>query len=809
VTTFHKRSLYAILIAYVVLASIYSSVTPLFEASDELWHYPMVKYLADNSLQLPPQDPTNPGPWRQEGSQPPLYYMLAAALTAGIDTSDMDYVRRINPHADIGVVRPDGNANMVVHRAEAEAFPWRGTTLAIHIIRFFSIGLGLGTVLVTYQLAREIFPEQPSYALGAAALNAFLPMFLFISGSVNNDNLSNLLGNLLTLLVVRLVKKSFTHNPHLPEPLPQPSTVSRGGSKTMWRDDGEGKNRLLRGSQPQLSNFPKTLSGREGIAELPGWQTYAVLGVALGAGLLAKLNLVFFVPLVGVALVVISWRLRNWRPAVMGGVIIGGLSIVIAGWWYWHNWQLYGDPTGINRFLEMVGRRAIPANAAQLWSERHSFTQAYWGFFGGVNVPLPDVVYLIFNIIGGVGLAGAVGFIVYMLARKRWTLEKWLPAAITVIWPLVTFVSFLRWTAETPASQGRLVFGALSAISLWMVVGLVWWTRESRRKWVILGVIGYFGFIAMVAPFWTIGVTYQPTKGGFVNIHHAIFNEPKGGNGQLELRGVFGLFGPLQPEDYAGVVLSIGNPKVLAYDWSLFAHLVTEDGVIVSQRDVYPGGGKLATSDLKAGNVWTNSVAVWVPPAAYAPMKLEGVIGWYNLKTGERMRLADGSETYSVGQVELVPRTDPENLGVPNPIRINFDNQIELVGYELTDLSPAAGDTVELTLYWRGMRKIDKDYKIFANILDTPTLTKYAASDGMPMNWQAPTTTWEPGAIIKDVHTLTIDPNAPPGMYDTEIGWYWQVEDGSLQRLRIVTPDGGMANDFMNLTRVRIVPAGS
>ena len=107
------------------------------------------------------------------------------------------------------------------------------------------------------------------------------------------------------------------------------------------------------------------------------------------------------------------------------------------------------------------------------------------------------------------------------------------------------------------------------------------------------------------------------------------------------------------------------------------------------------------------------------------------------------------------------------------------------------------------------MWKLDKDYKIFANILDIPTLTKYAASDGMPVNWQAPTTTWEPGTIIKDVHTLTVDPNTPPGVYDTEIGWYWQAEDGSLQRLRIVTPDGGMANDYMNLTRVRIVPAGS
>ena len=170
------------------------------------------------------------------------------------------------------------------------------------------------------------------------------------------------------------------------------------------------------------------------------------------------------------------------------------------------------------------------------------------------------------------------------------------------------------------------------------------------------------------------------------------------------------------------------------------------------------------------------------------------------------MKQADGAEMLEIGQVELQPRTDAENLGVPNPIRINFDNQIELVGYEMTDLSPAAGDTVELTLYWRGMRAIGQNYKVFANILDPKTLTKYATSDGMPVNWNAPTSTWKPGEIIKDVHTLKVDPNTPPGIYETEIGWYLQTEDGSFPRLRIVTPDGGMADNYLNLSRVRVLP---
>jgi hypothetical protein len=700
----------------------------------------------------------------------------------------METVRRINPHADIGIIRPDGNANMMVHRQDAEAFPWHGTTLAVHIVRLFSVALGLGTVLVTYQLAREIFPDWPLIALGATALNAFLPMFLFLSGSVNNDNLSNLLGNLLTLLVVRLLK--------MPTPIPP-------------------------------TPFPRIQGKGEKSINLA---SYALIGIVAGMGLLAKLNIGFLIPLVAVGLLVVSIRQRDWRPLIIGGVISGGLTVLIAGWWYLYNAQLYGDPTGLNMFLDVVGRRGVYANLPQLWSERHSFTQAYWGFFGGMNVPLPDWVYQIFNVIGGIGLIGAVGFVVYRFLPHPKSLStdgeglqektlsplkmkiEWLPAAVTIIWPVVTFVSYLRWTAETPASQGRLIFGALSAISMWMAVGLIWWLPSKIRPVVMIGTAGYFGMVAVLTPFLIIAPTYRPPAypADYVTTQRSIDPYPIFGEGQgtgsVSLKSYLIDTPTVQPEGYVRIQTDWEVIEPLQRNWSLFVHLVTADGVIIWQRDVYPGQGLIATSDLKAGDEWYNPIAIWVPTTAYAPSTLDIEIGWYDLQSGERLKLSQEAETLHIGQVELEPRTDSESLGVQNPIRVNFDNQIELVGYEITDLSPAAGDTIEMKLYWRAMQPITQDYKIFANILDVPSLTKYAASDGMPVNWNAPTTTWKVGEIIKDVHTLKVDPNAPPGIYETEIGWYLQAEDGSFPRLRIVTPDGGMADNFLNLSRVRVLP---
>ena len=146
--------IYVLLVLFVILGIVYSVAVPPFEASDELWHYPMVKTIADNWA-LPVQDPANVGPWRQEGSQAPLYYLISAVATAWIDTSDMEQIRWVNPHADNGVITEDGNINLIVHTpasgltldpAAARSYAvdqrrkgWQGTVLAIHLIRLLQI----------------------------------------------------------------------------------------------------------------------------------------------------------------------------------------------------------------------------------------------------------------------------------------------------------------------------------------------------------------------------------------------------------------------------------------------------------------------------------------------------------------------------------------------------------------------------------------------------------------------------------------------------------------------------------------------
>ncbi|MBK8025675.1 MAG: glycosyltransferase family 39 protein [Chloroflexi bacterium] len=747
--------------AYLILGLTYSVVTPLFEASDELWHYPMVKTLADNSLSLPVQTPGEATLWRQEGSQPPLYYMLAAVLTGGIPTDDLEHVRRLNPHADIGVVHPDGNINMIVHRPAEESFPWRGTILAVHLARLLSVALGVGTVLVTFSLARRLFPDRPEVIVGATALNAFLPMFLFISGSVNNDNLSNLLGNLLTLQVVMLLMSDQT----------------------------------------------------------PDWRTYLALGLTSGAGMLAKFNIGFMLPVIALTLFLLSIRQRSIRPLLVGGIIAGGLTVAIGGWWYLRNLQLYDDPTGLSTFLDIVGRRAIPANLAQLWAERHSFMQAFWGFFGGVNLPLPDWVYAVFDAIGLTGMMGAVAFVVVRIARGRLGAEKvWraLPYAVTLLWIAVNFVSYLRWTSETQASQGRLMFGSLSSILIWVAVGLTWWLPK-RFRGPAMGVAGlWFAGVAAAAPLIVIQPAYAlpseimpPSSEA-----SAIFSAPAG-SGRLLLHHAEVISEAAAPDEYVSLALTWEVEAPFDENWSLFLHLITADDVIIAQRDIYPGNGRLALSDLPTGRAWEERLAVRVPPNAYAPQTVGIVAGWYNLTTGERLMatsegttLASAGETMvRLGETQIVPRAS--GFDVPNPTGINFGRLIELVGYAISDLSPAAGGTTELTLYWRALQPVTQDYIVFAHVVDPATTALYASSDAQPADWTRPTTSWAVGEVVQDTHPLTLHPNTPiaPGIYEVEIGLYLNPGDGTFPRLRVVTADGGMASDYAYLSRVRVLPA--
>ncbi len=762
---------------FVVLGVLYSLVTPIFEASDELWHYPMVKQIADHWA-LPVQDPENPGPWRQEGSQPPLYYTIAALLTFWIDTGPMEAVWEPNPHGNYGEAAPDGNVNLVVHRPD-EGWPWRGVALAVHLIRFLSVAMGAATVYLTYRLVLTLWPDREELALATAAVTGFTPMFLFISASVNNDNLVVLLSTLALVQMARLV-------------------------------------------QPALSP-----SATRSVCP------YLALGTVLGLAVLTKESALGLLPLAALALLLRGYREMDRPPTAKaikeaGGRVLRRLALValpvllIAGWWYGRNWRLYGDPLGLNAFIAVLGQRDVPADLAQLWRERYSFLAGYWGNFGGLNIPLPEPLYTLFNgllLLAVLGLFKA-GWAKRLPNRRRPTADHgpgtedrglYPAGTIVFLWPAIVFVSWIRWATVTWSSQGRLVFSAIAVWSLLLVLGITAWFPARHRRWVLGAVGGLMGLVSALAPLVWIAPAYRPppplTEAQVAAIPHRLdvtFFHPAGG--QLRLLGyAVEADRPLQPGEKLPVTLYWEAVQPFGANYSVFLHLVNEDDLVIAQREGYPGMGLLPTRWLEPGRRWAEQRIIPIPETAYTPDTLTFTVGMYDFTTGERLAAVDRAgreigDHVRFGQVRLEP---PPGASLPNPLRVNFDDQMALVGYQMSRRAVHPGETVTVTLYWEALRPMSVNYAISAQIVNEAQV-KAAQKDSWPQDGAAPTSTWQPGQVVEDPRPLTIAPEAAPGVYRLRVAVYRVDEAGELHLLPIIPTGGRLQTDHLLLTPVRV-----
>ena len=747
-----------ILIVFIVLGTVYSVVTPIFEASDELWHYPLVQWLSKGNP-LPVQDPNNVGPWKQEASQPPLYYLLMGWTTSGIDTGDMNDALRPNPHVDNGVITPDGNINLVIHDLAREAFPWRGTVLAVHVVRFLSVLMGAATVWLTYRIALELRPPHPPpftggvkggawFALSAAAINAFTPMFVFISGAVNNDNLTMTLCALTLLLMIK---------------------------------------RLRAPDEPATPGFR---AGR-----------WVPLGVVLGLAALTKTSALGLLPLTALSVAIVAWKRRSWPEFFAGALATAIPVLLIAGWWYARNIQLYGDVTGLNAFIEVLGKRAAPASLQQLWGERWGFMLSYWGLFGGVNVPMDEWVYHVLNALAWIAFFGAIAYLVRMSPPYTPPASgggrEGAPLFIVGLFGVVVVAALTQWATVTWSSQGRLAFSAISTWSIFFVLGLTGLLPERVGRWVGMTISLTLFALAAIAPLATIAPAYarpdpvaQPDT---VRVPlDVIFGD------RIKLIGADVETQSVEPGQSIKIVLYWQAVAPIEKDYSTFVHLLDEFEIPVTQRNMFPGQGLWPMSQMKVGDVIASRYVLDIPETAYVPSKLKWEVGVYDeFSPSDKPRLpaSTGDDNVRFGSVSLA-RTPQE---IPNPVVTNLSNQIELVGYDMDRRAAAPGETIRLTLYWRARSTLPIDYTVFTHVLERPE-TLWAQHD-KPLT--PPASTWSVGQVMSDTYALTIKPDAPVGVYEVEIGVY---DPATFDRLRVITDDGRITDNYILLSKVRVVP---
>ncbi len=105
--------------------------------------------------------------------------------------------------------------------------------------------------------------------------------------------------------------------------------------------------------------------------------------------------------------------------------------------------------------------------------------------------------------------------------------------------------------------------------------------------------------------------------------------------------------------------------------------------------------------------------------------------------------------------------------------RFGASGQIALLGYKVPELRVGAYQT--MTLYWQRMspEPINVAYKVFIHVAtNDQDQTRVASDDTGPVDWLYPTTCWQPGQIIEDIHPLTTSIDTHPGQYPIFVGLY-------------------------------------
>ena len=735
-----QLALVALLVVYIGLAVGYSFADPLYESPDELRHVRYVRHIAEHGS-LPIQRDGGP---RAQSHHPPLYYAMGALASSWVHVDeDVYYQPKENPfwgyrYWEVG----DDNKTQYVHgpydRIGLLAIPeLRGITLLVYVVRWMTVLMGAGVVWLTYRIGLRVLPKFPGLALGGAALVAFNPQFLYLSGAVNNDIPAALCGAATLLVCVRSVQ------------------------------------------------------GR------PGWRTNISLGVLFGLGLLTKIHLIVLLVPIELVYALSAWEERDWQSFMKGNLVIVGLAVLISGWWFARNQILYGDPLGVGVHSELWNSRSPSEGLWALRQEIPYLWSTLWGRFGYGQVALPRAIYQGASVFCLLCLGG---FLV-----GGWKALPSLAAGSLAATVLVFLAWVIYYTLVQPAgARGRFLFPALPAFTVLLMAGLrrlVPW----RRGWIAsLGVVALVLPISLYALMWVLVPAFAPPRRLRPSEIDAIPNPiekelrltTEGADVAVaRLRGYRVAPREVVPGDVVEVTLYWEALAQTQREHVVFVHLLSESGVMVAQRDTYPGLGRYPTSAWRPGAIIADTYRLHLPETAYTPDRGTIQVGLY-VQDGPRLTTPEGQDALELATIDVHARPGDR----PNPISVNFGDKLELIGYSLDGRAVEPGETVGLTLYWRALSSMDVNYEVFVHVLGTDDQI-WANSDSPLTDQAVCTNRWESGVVVREERDLTLAQETPLGFYDLELG----LRAPDRRRLKILGDHGRALANRTLLTKIRVV----
>ncbi len=743
-TTLRKhRRLLVILSLYLLIAVLYGATIPIFETPDAGGHYAYIHELTEGRG-LPVQGaPSGKRVTGYVASHPPLYYALNAALTFW-NTEDIDFHTWAweNPYVTMGDADRTVNKNFLIH-TPAERFPWRGTSLTVHIARLVSTALGAMAIIATYGLVWDLFPPDRHtfhtwLAPGSAALVAFNPMFIFTCARVSND-----------------------------------AAVTAFGSLAIWG----GVRLAVRG----LS--------RRGLG---------LTGAALGLAALSKLSGVVLAAPLGLALLLDGMRTKRqtlrgaqytWgnlvrneqlRRLLINGLILFGIAILLCGWWFGRNALLYGQVMGVDAWLSHTATvRDEPIGFFEVIPQLKGLVMSFWALFGWLNVPVSPWMYRFWWAMMALAFVGLILVLLDQRTARQLPGQAQCGLFVLLAAFLSIFASVWRFIMIVLGSQGRYLMPAVAPIGVFLMLGL---GRLAPRRWRrhLAETVGLLHIaLALLSLFLYILPAYAKPK---VVTERDLPEEMRRLDVIFEGSAVTLLGGVVetdeaQPGDLVPVSLYWQAEDQPEESYFTYIQILGRELEPVGGVDCYPGRGNFPPPLWQPGVIYRDRYLIPIASDMDLPTVAMLHAGLYQRGEEGRRRLSlkldPDQPPLDLVILDAVPVRPDEPLSdeVDHSVEGHLGDIVTLVGYNLSSDIVYPGETLNVTLVWRAEAGVATDYTVFVHLFDENG-DLIAQQDHPPVNGQYPTSYWLPGDVIRDHYQLTVDESASSGQGTLLVGMY-------------------------------------
>jgi 4-amino-4-deoxy-L-arabinose transferase-like glycosyltransferase len=253
-------------------------------------------------------------------------------------------------------------------------------------------------------------------------------------------------------------------------------------------------------------------------------------------------------------------------------------------------------------------------------------------------------------------------------------------------------------------------------------------------------------------------------------------------DGQLALTAQdFGVLGTANP---LGRELPSGGEAWVALKWRALANPATDYKVAVTlldQRDRVVGqvDKPLLSNDLRLTSEWARGqeeMDYYVLPnlPATPPGEYRIKIAVYDPSTmaGLPLKDEDGNvlgHSHTMATLQIVRSASPPLV---RPTQKVEDGTLlpglTLVGFDLPVPQVNPGDGMEVALYWRAERDLDRDYVVLIQLRDAQGIV-WGHEESRPAYGTYPTSQWEKGEVVRDWHDLPVPADTPSGEYELSL----------------------------------------